>query len=119
MKRKPGLLVFLFPVIMLVFVLFVIWYIPASEQVRFRISDTELSLETSQGSERKQQHEYDETVREIPEVQAELDRVTPLSAAAQDELAALKAERNRLREEKAGLEEQLKQSEQQEAGIHE
>lgn len=94
----------IFAVIMLLFVLFVAWYLPAVSQVRFQLDDAGKSLETSRGRERKQQHEYDEVVAAIPEVQAELDSILPLSTSAAEEVKKLKAERKQLRERKKELE---------------
>ena len=103
MKEKSVLPV-LFAVVMLVFVLFLVWYIPAAGQRRFQLEDTRKSIETSLGRERKQQHEYDETVAAIPETAAELNRVTPLAEATKEEVKALKKERKELRNEKKVLE---------------
>ena len=93
-----------FAFVMLICVLFVIWFVPALNERRFMLQDIRRSIETSQGRERKQQYEYDETVAVIPEVQAELDRVVPLNDAAVQEVATLKEERKLLRQEKADLE---------------
>ena len=94
----------LFALVMIVFVCFIVWYLPAAGNLRFQLQDTELSLETSRGRERKQQHEYDTVVKEIPEKQAELDRILPLSAAAEEEVKKLKEERKELRKRKKELE---------------
>ena len=94
----------LFSIIMLVFVLFVAWYLPAVGTVRFQLDDTRKSLETSRGRERKQQHEYDEVVAAIPEVQAELDSILPLSTSAAEEVKKLKEEKKQLKEKKKELE---------------
>ena len=117
MKRKGSFLPVLFTVIMLVFVFFIAWYLPSSGQLRFRLEDIQKSLETSQGRERKQQHEYDEVVAAIPEIQEELDRMLPLSEAAKQEVKDLKAERKKLRQEKKDLESEYGSS--QEADDHE
>ena len=94
----------LFSIIMLLFVLFVAWYLPAIGDVRFQLDDTNKSLETSRGRERKQQHEYDEVVAAIPEVQAELDSILPLSTSAAEEVKKLKEEKKQLKEKKKELE---------------
>lgn len=104
MKRRSFLPV-LFSLFMLVFVLFLIWYLPAIGERRFRLEDVKKSLETSQGRERKQQYEYDETVAAIPETEAELERIAPLVEAAQNEVRELKKERKALKKEKKELEE--------------
>jgi len=94
----------IFTLVMLICVLFLVWYLPSVGQRRFLIDDVRKSLETSQGRERKQQSEYDETIAAIPETLAELDRITPLMEAAQQEVQTLKEERKKLRKEKKELE---------------
>ena len=103
MKRRSFLPV-LFAFVMLVCVLFIIWYLPAVSDRRFRLEDVQKSLETSMGRERKQQYEYDETVKALPEAEAELERLIPLAAAAEEEVQSLKKERKMLRNEKKELE---------------
>ena len=93
-----------FTVVMLIAVLFLAWYIPAVCERGFQLEDVRKSLETSQGRERKQQYEYDETVAAIPEAEAELARIAPLAEAAQKEVKELKKERKQLRKEKKELE---------------
>lgn len=102
MKEKTILPV-LFTLVMIICVLFLIWYIPALESRRFQLEDTRLSLETSQGRERRQQNEYDQTVAAIPVTESELQRVTPLAEAAKEEVKALKKERRSLRNEMTEL----------------
>ena len=94
----------LFSIIMLLFVLFIAWYLPAICEVRFQLDDVGKSLETSRGRERKQQYEYDKVVAAIPEVQAELDSILPLSESAAEEVKKLRAERKQLRDKKTELE---------------
>ena len=103
MKQKRSFLPAVFTLVMLACVLFVVWYVPA---VHFQLQDVQKSLETSQGRERKQQYEYDKTVASLPEVQAELERIIPLSEAASLEVQTLKEKRKELRDEKKMLEEQ-------------
>ena len=103
MKKGSAYAVF-FTVIILICVLFIVWYLPAVSQRRFQLEDTQKSLETSLGRERKQQSEYDETVAALPEVEAELERVLPLTEAAKEEVKSLKKERKALRKEKKELE---------------
>ena len=119
MNSKKSLLPVIFSVVMLVFVLFLIWYLPSVRERRFQLQDVQLSLETSRGRERKQQHEYDETVAAIPEVQAELDRIMPLAEQAQLEVKNLKDERKSLREEKKKFESGLESSASQEVSGNE
>ena len=102
MKKGSAYAVF-FTVIMLICVLFIVWYLPAVSQRRFQLGDTQKSLETSLGRERKQQSEYDETVAALPEVEAELERVLPLTEVAKEEVKSLKKERKALRKEKKEL----------------
>ena len=102
--KKGSAYAVLFTVIMLICVLFIVWYLPAVSQRRFQLEDTQKSLETSLGRERKQQSEYDETVAALPEVEAELERVLPLTEAAKEEVKSLKKERKALRKEKKELE---------------
>ena len=83
------------------------------------LEDVQKSLETSQGRERKQQHEYDETVAAIPETEAELERIRPLAEAAKDEVKALKDERKKLRQEKKELEAGSDSSGSEEVSEHE
>lgn len=103
MKRRSFIPV-LFSVVMLICVFFLVWYLPSVGMRRFKLEDVQKSLETSQGRERKQQHEYDETVAAIPETEAELERILPLSEAAREEVRQLKKERKQLRQEKKELE---------------
>lgn len=102
--KKNSSLAILFTLIMLICVLFVVWYLPAVSQRHFQLEDIQKSLETSLGRERKQQAEYDETVALIPAVEAELERVIPLTEAAKEKVKSLKKERKSLRKEKKELE---------------
>lgn len=103
MKKRSAIAI-VFTVIMLICVMFIIWYLPAVSQRHFQLDDIQKSLETSLGRERKQQSEYDETVSSIPLVEAELERVLPLTETAKEEVKALKKERKALRKEKKELE---------------
>ena len=105
LKRK-GLSV-LFSLLMLAVTAFLFWYVPSISSKRFKLSDLELSLETSYGRERKQQKEYDEVVEDLPKYQEELAAVKPDADKASEEIAALKAQRKTLRAEKKALEEEL------------
>ena len=118
MKQKSVLPV-LFSLVMLICVLFVAWYLPSVGSLRFRLEDVRKSLETSQGRERKQQHEYDETVAAIPETEAELERILPLTEAAREEVKSLKEERKTLRKEKKELESSTGSSGTEEVTDHE
>ena len=119
MNSRRSILPVIFAFLMLICVLFIAWYLPAAGQRRFLLEDTRKSLETSQGRERKQQYEYDETVNEMPVIQAELDRMLPLAETAKEEVQSLKAERKKLRQEKKDLEEQASASVSGEEDDHE
>lgn len=107
MNRRKSVFPVLFVLVMLLCVLFIAWYLPTVSSMRFRLQDANVSLETSQGRERKQQHEYDETVEALAAAQEELSRVQPLADQAAEEKKALKEERKQLRQEKKELEEKL------------
>ena len=102
--KSRSFLPLLFSVVMLICVFFLIWYMPAVSERRFQLEDMLKSLETSQGRERKQQHEYEETASLIPETDAELERIIPQSEAAEAEVRKLKQERKMLRKEKEEME---------------
>lgn len=104
MKKSCSVFISFFVAVMLACALFLSWYIPAAAGLRFRIDDLEISLDTSRGRERKQQAEYDQVVKDIPETRAKLDEALPLAQAAEEEVAALKAEKKKLKEEKKALE---------------
>lgn len=104
MNQKKPVFPVVFVLVMVLCVLFIIWYIPALSDMRYRLKDAEISLETSQGRERKQQHEYEETVTALAEAREELARVQPLADQASDEKNALKEERKLLKQEKKELE---------------
>ena len=106
---RKGSLFFsvVFSFVMLVFVFFLIWHIPSRANLNFQLADTEISLDTSHGRERKQQTEYDQVVAQLPLTQAELEEAQPLADEAVAKVAALKKERSALREEKKRLEEML------------
>lgn len=114
MKNRRSLFPVLFSSVMILFVLFLVWYLPAINERHFMLQDVRQSIETSQGRERKQQYEYNETVAAIPEVQAELDRIIPLEAEADSAVQLLKEERRQLRQQKKDLEALLETSVQQE-----
>ena len=102
--NRRSLLPILFSFVMIICVLFVIWYLPAVSERRFRLEDIRKSLDTSRGRERKQQYEYDETVAAIPEAEEELGRLIPQTETAENEVKELKKERKRLRNEIKELE---------------
>ena len=54
MNRRKSVFPVLFVLVMLLCVLFIAWYLPTVSSMRFRLQDANVSLETSQGRERKQ-----------------------------------------------------------------
>lgn len=107
MNRRKSLFPVFFVLVMLLCVLFVAWYLPSVSDLRFRLQDAQISLETSQGRERKQQHEYDEAVEALAAAREELSLVQPLADQAAEEKKAMKEERNSLRKTKKELEESM------------
>jgi len=110
MNHRTSPLVILFTLVMLACCIFLVWYTFSSSSMVFRLQDTRLSLETSQGRERKQQAEYEQVSQELPETRQALEVILPEAEAAQAQVDALKAERKALREQKADLESKLAQS---------
>ena len=82
MNRRKSFFPLLFVLVMLLCVLFISWYLPTVSTLRFSLEDRKISLETSQGRERKQQHEYDEAVSALAEAKEELERIRPQAEAA-------------------------------------
>jgi septal ring factor EnvC (AmiA/AmiB activator) len=107
MNQRRSVFPAFFTVVMLIFVLFLVWYIPSVSARDFLLRDTQLSLETNQGRERKQQYEYDKVAAEIPELRAELDQILPETEQAQQELETLREQKKKLKKEKKALEKQL------------
>lgn len=101
---KHSLLSVLFTVVMLIFALFIVWYVPTAANQRAQLTDLDLSLETSYGRERKQQAEYDEVVLELPEIRSQLEKILPESQAAEQAKEELKAQKKALKAEKQALE---------------
>ena len=75
---------------MLLFSFFLAGWVILRADLDFRMADTALSLETSQGRERKQQAEYDQVVAELPMARAELAELQPKADAAAAEVKELK-----------------------------
>ena len=101
---RTSPLVIVLTLVLLLCALFLIVYVPAMAWRQFQLDDTALSLETSQGRERKQQYEYDEVTAALPETRAKLAEVQPLADEAAAKVAELKARRKELRAEKKELE---------------
>lgn len=104
MKKSPAWLARLFIGVMLLFCAFLTAFVLLRGSLSFQLADLALSLETSQGRERKQQYEYDQVQTELPLTRAELEETQPLADAAAEKVSQLKAERKRLRAEKKELE---------------
>ena len=104
MKPSRSLFSFCFTLLMLCFCLLLFAWVPLKSSLDIRLADAALSLETSQGRERKQQNEYDQVSEELPRVRESLAEAEPLAAAAQQEVSDLKARRKQLRAEKSRLE---------------
>ncbi len=82
------------------------YYAIASEKLTAQKADVTQKLETSIQRERKQQFELDEVLRQLPQVQSELEETLPKAQAAQEQEARLRAQRKALRESIAALKEQ-------------
>ena len=103
--KKPGRrLETVFSVLMLLFCLLMIAYVPLKAVLDFRMSEALLNLETSRGRERRQQYEYDQVSSDLPLTRAELETAQPLADAALQEVTDLKALRKELRAKKKRLE---------------
>ena len=87
-----------FSLVMLFCVLAWIVYLPLSSLWHNRLNDLTLSLETSEGRERKQEHEYEEVLAELPQAEQQLAEIQPQADEALNTVAALKARRKELRE---------------------
>lgn len=99
MKQKGLSLAF--AVLLLFFSLFLFWYGISVSGLRFQLEDTQISLETSYGRERKQQKEYDEVQAALPAARKELEELLPKVSQAEKEVAELKALRKELRNRRA------------------
>ena len=104
---KKSALPVLFSLIMIFCVLFLIWYLPAVGQLRFDLSDTQKSLETSLGRERKQQAEYDRAVQDIQAAKEQLEALTPQHEEVLAARDAQVAERKELKARKEELQTQI------------
>ncbi len=114
MNRKDAVYTAVFVICMLLFCLFMIFSVPVNENLKFQLDDLTLSLETSQGRERKQQHEYEEVLIELPKARSELETLQPLAEAARNEVTELKEQRKALRAEKEQLQNQIRDALQKE-----
>lgn len=101
MKQKAMSLTF--ALLLLLFSLFLFWYRITVSDLRFQLEDTQISLETSYGRERKQQKEYDEVQAALPAERKKLEELLPKVSQAEREVAELKARRKELRNRIANL----------------
>ena len=108
MNRKSPLLS-VFVAVMFVCAVFLAVIQPLSALRESSLADVRLSLETSQGRERKQQYEYDQVLEELPKRRQELAEVQPQAEEAAQLVTELKATRKALRAEKKELEALLEQ----------
>ena len=106
MKRRENGWAWAFALVMLLFSLAMLLWVPLRVRLDAQLADTRLSLETSQGRERKQQMEYDQVTEELPKVRAELAEVQPQADAAAEEVQRLKDIRKELRERKKALDQE-------------
>ncbi len=104
MKKNERFPMF-FSLVMLLCVLAWIVYIPLSSLWQNRLNDLILSLETSEGRERKQEHEYEEVCTELPQAEQQLAELQPMADEALDTVTVLKARRKELREAIRNLQE--------------
>ena len=93
----------IFAALMGVCTLIFIWQVPASSSMACRLSEAQLSLETAQGRERKQQAEYDRAVQDIQAAKEQLEAITPQHEEVQAARDAQVAERKELKARKEEL----------------
>ena len=108
MNRKERIFIRLFIIVIFFFSLFLCAWVPIRADLDFRLEDTEISLDTSRGRERKQTLEYEQVQSELPVIRAELAVMQPKADASAERLRALKETRKVLRAEKKALEEAAK-----------
>ena len=114
--KKSGHFESVFACVLLLFCLALIVWVPLRGILDARLTEASLSLETSQGRERKQEYEYAQVSEELPATRARLEETQPLADAAAEEVAALKARRKELRAEKKHLEALLNDVPEEQAG---
>ncbi len=99
-----------FAVVMVLACIVMAWYAYQHERLNYSAEDVRTSLETSQARERKQQYEYDEVVKKLPEARSELDEVKPQADQAAREEAGLRQTRQELRDQNDQLNLQIEQA---------
>lgn len=97
----------LFAIIMVLACGLTAWYAFQHEKLTFAIEDIRVSLETSQARERKQQYEYDEVTKALPEAKQELESIQPKADAAKAQETTLRDQRKTLRTTNTNLTEQV------------
>ena len=107
MMKQSRWFLCLFAVLMGFCTLVLIWQVPASSSMAFRLSEAQLSLETAQGRERKQQAEYDRAVQDIQAAKEQLEAIMPQHEEVQAARDAQVAERKELKAKKEELLKQL------------
>ncbi len=105
--KMPKWFARLFAVLMVIACGLTAWYAYQHEKLTFAIEDVRVSLETSQARERKQQYEYDEVTKALPEAQKELEEIQPKADAAKAEESTLRDQRKALRSSNTDLNEQV------------
>ncbi len=106
MKKEFPRFPLIFSCLMLALILCWMILIPLRSVLSFQQEDLALSLETSYGRERKQQHEYDQVTADLPVAREELAELQPQAEAAQQEVTELKAQRKELRAKLKALQEE-------------
>ena len=97
----------LFVLLMAVTVVLLVWSVPDSVSLRDKISESEKSIETARGRERKQQAELEKALQDVAAAQEKLAALQPELDAALAGSSEQKAERKRLKAEKQELEDRL------------
>lgn len=116
---KNRRLTVLFTVLMFITVIYTACYVPAVSQLRYQLDESEKSLETNQGREKKQIYELGQTIASLPAIQLSLDVISPLAQQAHEEVLSLKEKRKLLRSEKKKLEEMAASTPETEVDTHE
>ena len=101
----------LFALVMVLACFATAWYAYQHETLSFAIEDVRVSLETSQARERKQQYEYDQVSKALPETVLELNEIQPKADAAKAEETELREKRKALRATVSELTSQLEEAE--------
>lgn len=105
----PGWLRALLVPVLLVLCVETCWYCITTQQLNAANADLAAKLETSRQRERKQQYEYDEVCKALPEVQAQLAVIQPQADEAKAREQELRDTRKALRQEIAALKQQLEE----------